>query len=328
MTNVAAFLAVAVVSAAGTAAARAYALRRRLVDEPGERRSHAVATPRGGGAGPVAALLLWFAVAQPAGAPTWWVAAALAGVALIGAWDDHASLPVSWRLIVHVLASLAVAAATVDVETRPWAFFAIAAGGVVLVNVWNFMDGIDGIATSQAVIAAIAIGLASPAAHDASFALAAACIAFLPFNFPRARIFLGDVGSGALGLAIGWIVATASVHAADAGDWLLPALPISAFLVDATLTLLRRMLRRERWWEPHTQHLYQGLARRYGHVRVTLAYAGWSILAALAALAVQPYGAAFTMGSVVLCYMGAALLWLVLQHQVAAERDASATRDP
>jgi UDP-N-acetylmuramyl pentapeptide phosphotransferase/UDP-N-acetylglucosamine-1-phosphate transferase len=85
-----AFVAVAAVSAVGTALARRYALRRRLVDEPGERRSHSVATPRAGGAGPVLAVLGWLLATQDAGIATWPVAGALAGVALVGLWDDHA----------------------------------------------------------------------------------------------------------------------------------------------------------------------------------------------------------------------------------------------
>jgi UDP-N-acetylmuramyl pentapeptide phosphotransferase/UDP-N-acetylglucosamine-1-phosphate transferase len=110
-----------------------------------------------------------------------------------------------------------------------------------------------------------------------AWALAAACAGFLPFNFPRARIFLGDVGSGALGYALAALVAL-EVRGGAAGLWVL--LPLSAFLLDATLTLGARMVRGERWWTPHVQHLYQRLARYWqGHRRVTYLYAGWTLAA-------------------------------------------------
>jgi UDP-N-acetylmuramyl pentapeptide phosphotransferase/UDP-N-acetylglucosamine-1-phosphate transferase len=194
------------------------------------------------------------------------------------------------------------------------------------VNVWNFMDGINGIAVSQAAIVAAAIAAASPSTAAAGIAVAAACIGFLPFNFPRARIFLGDVGSGALGL----LVACLCVRAGGARivDAVLVMLPLSAFLVDAGLTLARRVLRRERWWEPHAQHLYQALARRHGHTAVTLAYAAWTSLASLAMLALRDASTAFIMASLALCYTTAAILWRALQHEVATERDVSSTRDP
>jgi UDP-N-acetylmuramyl pentapeptide phosphotransferase/UDP-N-acetylglucosamine-1-phosphate transferase len=322
-----AFVAVAAVSAVGTALARRYALRRRLVDEPGERRSHSVATPRGGGAGPVLAVLGWLLATQGAAdGTTWLVTSALAGVALVGLWDDHASLPASWRLLVHLLAGIAVAAALVDPRMQPLAFVLVAALVAGLVNVWNFMDGINGIAASQAAIVAVAVAVAMPSTATAGIAVAAACVGFLPFNFPRARIFLGDVGSGALGLLVAWLCARAGASRIEGA--LLVMLPLSAFLVDAGLTLARRMFRRERWWEPHAQHLYQAMARRHGHAVVTLAYAAWTSIASLAMLALRDASAAFIMASLGLCYTTAAMLWRALQHEVATERDVSSTRDP
>jgi UDP-N-acetylmuramyl pentapeptide phosphotransferase/UDP-N-acetylglucosamine-1-phosphate transferase len=320
---------VAATSAAGTFLARAYALRRRLVDEPGHRRAHTVATPRGGGAGPVVAILAWLLAGHhTAGAATWPVALALAAVAVIGMWDDHTSIPASRRLVVHVLAGFAVADALVDPQAHPFALVGIAGLVAVLINVWNFMDGINGIAASQAVIVAAAIACLASAYGAAAIVVAVASLAFLPFNFPRARIFLGDVGSGALGLAIAWLGAGVAAEMDFRAEALMLTLPLSAFLVDAGLTLSRRMLRRERWWEPHSQHLYQGLARRFGHVPVTLAYASWTLLASIVMLAAKGRAQPFTMASVALCYTTAALLWFALQHRVVAGCVASDTRDP
>jgi UDP-N-acetylmuramyl pentapeptide phosphotransferase/UDP-N-acetylglucosamine-1-phosphate transferase len=234
---------------------------------------------------------------------------------------------VSWRLVVHVLAGIAVAMALVDVTQAPMVFASIVAGVVVLVNVWNFMDGINGIATSQAAMVALAIALISPAARGAGLAVAAACLGFLPFNVPRARIFLGDVGSGALGLAMAWLIARAAVREARLDTALQSMLPASAFLVDASLTLARRVLRGERWWEPHTQHLYQGLARRHGHVPVTLGYVAWTGAMMLGMLAIGGASRPLIIASVLLCYTGATLLWLALQRQVAWKRGALGMRD-
>jgi UDP-N-acetylmuramyl pentapeptide phosphotransferase/UDP-N-acetylglucosamine-1-phosphate transferase len=142
---------------------------------------------------------------------------------------------------------------------------------MVLVNVWNFMDGIDGLAATQAAIAAVAFTLAltGPWAWLGA-ALLAACCGFLPFNFPRARIFLGDVGSGALGFALAGLLAAGLSSSSVA--WPLLLLPMCAFLVDASFTLISRMLLRQRWWTPHVDHLYQRLSRRYGHINVTAIY--------------------------------------------------------
>lgn len=320
MNTVALLLIVAALSAGGTAAARSYALRRRLVDVPGVRRSHSVATPRGGGAGPVVAILA--AMLAVPGMPdrTWLAAIALAGVAIVGGWDDHKSLPATLRLMVHVVAGAAIAVSMFDLRTAPLLFIGVFAAAVVLVNVWNFMDGINGIAASQAALVASAVAAIEPGMCVPAAMVAVACVAFLPFNFPRARIFLGDVGSGALGLALAWLCA--GVVAAKPINGLAMAVPLSAFLVDAGLTLLRRILRRERWWQPHAQHAYQGLARRYGHTAVTIAYAAWTVAVSAAMVVIAPIGRAFTIASVVVCYMTAALLWLMLQRLVATERDA------
>ncbi|WP_368563891.1 glycosyltransferase family 4 protein [Pseudoxanthomonas sp. UTMC 1351] len=263
------------IAAAVTWLARHYALRSNLLDQPGERRSHQVATPRGGGVSIVVVLLV-------AGACLWWRApggelmlpAFLAGLLLtagIGWWDDHRPLSPWLRLAVHGIAAMILAAATYR-TTGSWVQGTAALVFVmVLVNVWNFMDGIDGLAASQAAFAAIAFTLALTGPWSwLAAALLAACCGFLPFNFPKARIFLGDVGSGALGFALAGLMA-AGLSVSSIG-WPLLLLPMSAFLVDASFTLTSRILRRQRWWTPHVEHLYQRLSRRYGHINVTVIY--------------------------------------------------------
>ncbi len=270
------------IGALGTWMARRYALRARLIDQPGERRSHTTATPRGGGAAIVLSMLVAAAagiVADPQHAmlPAAF-AAGLALVAGIGAIDDHRPLSPWLRLGVHALASSALAMGFHHVYGDPWLAAGAFARSIGLTNVWNFMDGIDGLAASQAALiaAAAAVWLQGPAQWLA-LALCAACCGFLPFNLPRAKIFLGDVGSGALGYALAALCVAVAAQA-DPG-WPLALLPLAAFLVDAALTLVRRMLSGERWWTPHVTHTYQIWARARGHGLVTGSYGLWTVIA-------------------------------------------------
>lgn len=265
-------------AAVGTWLARAYALRGNLMDHPGERRSHAHATPRGGGIAIVACVLT-------GGAWLWWrdpaagvlMPAFLIGLTLvagIGWWDDHRPLSPWSRLAVQIVAAALLAGATAW-DGQGWLPALITfVSALALVNVWNFMDGINGLATSQAALSALTFvfALHGPWAGLAG-ALLAACLGFLPFNFPRARIFLGDVGSGALGFTLAALLAAAWRDASV--PWPLLCLPLCAFLVDAGFTLARRMLHGESWWTPHVTHLYQIAARRWGHAPVTVIYAAF-----------------------------------------------------
>lgn len=271
-----------IIGAAGTYAARRYALRAQLLDQPGERRSHRIATPRGGGAAIVLSLLIAaaFWIAREPAAAAWpaGFAVGLILVAGIGAIDDHRPLSPWLRLAVHGAAAAALAwgfHATYGDWRWTTAAFVLAIG---LTNVWNFMDGIDGLAASQcALVAGAAAAFLAGPAQWVALALCASCCGFLPFNFPRARIFLGDVGSGALGFAVAALCV--DIAAADRPGWPLSLLSLAAFLVDAALTLVGRMLRGERWWAPHVTHAYQLWARRAGsHLRVTLAYGLWTAI--------------------------------------------------
>lgn len=270
------------IALAGTWLARRYALHAALLDHPGERRAHVAPTPRGGGIAIVAAVLpvLGALCIRDAQARALFAPATLGLllVAGIGWCDDHRPLPAGLRLAVHAIAAALLAwglhAAGATVLAAAGGFFL----ALVLVNVWNFMDGIDGLAASQAM--AVAIAYALFAGGDVAWlgaALAAACAGFLPFNLPRARIFLGDVGSGALGYLVA-VLATLSFRAADAGQVPLLLLPLLAFGTDASLTLARRILRGERWWEAHAQHAYQAQARRRGHGPVTAAFFAWAVI--------------------------------------------------
>ena len=324
--------ALAAASALGTWLTLRYARRRSLFDQPGERRSHAVPTPRGGGLGIAVALLLAAAFAAFSGWVSWPQAAAFVGgltlVAGIGWVDDHRPLSPWLRLAVQCLAGGVLALGLFGIDGR-WGWALLALGAVpVLVNVWNFMDGIDGLATSQALLAAVALALLAPeTAAPAGWALAAACCGFLPFNFPRARIFLGDVGSGTLGyaLAVVALLAASESGAGAVSRGLLVLLPLSAFLVDASLTLAGRMLAGERWWLPHVSHLYQRWVRAgRSHVFVTGVYALFSFVDGILALVLNQSAPGLAGGSTVAWLLLAAILWFLLRRATSTDRNGFA----
>lgn len=313
-----------VLAASGTWLARRYALKKQLLDQPGQRRSHTVATPRGGGIAIVATVLpaiVWLAL--PGGPESFLLKCLAAGLALvagIGWVDDHRSLPAWPRLLVQALAAFLLAwgvhRSTPGLLAPVLAFVA----AMALVNVWNFMDGIDGLAGSQAAIVALAMALllAGGVWGWVAAGLVAALAGFLPFNFPRARIFLGDVGSGALGFLLAGLLAAALESGRVA--WPLLLLPVSAFLVDAGFTLGMRILRKERWWTPHVQHTYQKWAgRNLSHVRVTLAYAGFSLVAVILVLVARNWTDYGSAGICLVWFLGAGFLWARMRRDISNE---------
>ncbi len=286
-----------------------YAHRRALVDHPGRRRSHHVPTPRGGGIGIVATVLAGLLLVVVAGTGTISsllasaIAVAVAMVGMVGWIDDHRGLAARWRFAAHLLATLLLFAPVLlsqsseyfgAIDARnTWPLLVFAAGFACLLLVWainlhNFMDGIDGLLAIQAIfvfaVSAFAFLLAGRiAAAVGALTCVGATAGFLPFNFPRARIFMGDVGSGVLGLLVGidilFLLATPRIALATG------VIACSAFVTDATCTLLSRMLRGRRWYSAHREHLYQWLVRSgFSHARVVALYMGWNVLIALPAI--------------------------------------------
>ena len=240
-----------------------YALAR-----PNARSSHRVPTPQGGGIAVVGASLLvagavLLAAGMPAGALPVVAVAALA-LAVVGAVDDIRPLPAGPRLLLQAAAVAAVVWAS-DGRVLPEAVplglerTLLVIGGVWFVNLVNFMDGLDWITVAEMVpvTAAIAVLGAAAGAPMAvvclALALCGACLGFAPFNKPVARLFLGDVGSLPIGLLVGWMLLELAAAGALAAALLLPLY----YLMDATITLLRRLARGERVWEAHRSHFYQ-----------------------------------------------------------------------
>lgn len=307
--------------AVGTWLAMRYAVGRNLFDQPGTRRSHQVATARGGGVAIAIAVLVAAAVlalrGPEQGVLLWAFAAGLVLVAGVGMVDDHRPLSPWWRLAAHLVAACLIAFAVARSPAGwPWAAVAFVAA-VVLTNVWNFMDGINGLAASQAIIIAALVAWLAPGTWGwVAAALAAACLGFLPYNFPRARIFLGDVGSGAIGFAVAVLCVIGVGQRHGNWSWLL-VFPLSAFLVDAGLTLMRRVLRAERWWTPHTQHAYQVWSRRSGHPVVTIAYGAWTMAGALVMLAGLKAPVHFMLYLALAWYTVTGSLWWLMQRMEA-----------
>jgi UDP-N-acetylmuramyl pentapeptide phosphotransferase/UDP-N-acetylglucosamine-1-phosphate transferase len=235
-------------------------------------------------------------------------------VAGIGWWDDHRPLSPWLRLAVQAVAALMLAAGAA-LQGGHW-FPGVAAfcAAMVLVNVWNFMDGINGLAVTQTALAALAYaGMLTGAWHWLALALLAGCLGFLPFNFPNARIFLGDVGSGALGYSLAGLIAAAAI-AMPTATTLLLLLPLCVFLIDAGFTLTGRMLRGEKWWTPHVGHLYQLAARRFGHTPVTLVYTAFGGVSLLLIYMLPTSPWFITAWVVLVSYVVAGVLWALLRR--------------
>lgn len=266
-----------------------YALKKRLIDIPNLRSSHEVATPRGGGFAVVIVFLstiigLAFIDAQQVdlrSIAVWVLSSAL--IAGIGFWDDHQPLAAKWRFLVHFIAAtgaLFFLPELPGIQFFSWVldnsiilFFFYSLMLVWLLNLYNFMDGIDGIAGVEAITTAGAAVLLLVLQGQMYWALVslllAACVGgFLVWNWPPAKIFMGDACSGFLGFSLGLMaIMTSSGGGLNMWCWWIL---LSVFIVDATTTLCRRIMRGEIWHQAHRSHAYQILSRRLGsHKKVT-----------------------------------------------------------
>lgn len=241
------------------------------LDMPNDRSLHSEPVPRTGGLAIMGAFALGFALTAWTfdRAPLQAVALAflLAGVSLV---DDRAGLPIRVRLAVHVLAAGLFCAWLLGDTTPWWLMLGTTLALVAMTNFFNFMDGANGLAGGMAVVGfgsyAVAAWGVDPGLAATASALAAAAAGFLAFNL-SGRIFMGDGGS----VPLGFLAAALGLEGWRRGLWpaWFPPLAFAPFVVDATLTLARRMLRRERFWEAHREHYYQRLVRSgWSHARL------------------------------------------------------------
>lgn len=317
-------------------AIRRYALSHGLNDQPGKRRLHQRVIARGGGASIVLVMLAGIVLSLPAGTNSLLLTSAFVLCALTGWLDDHQPMQPLLKFFLLLIVAV-VAIISLDVErlqiaiipvmvaqwltpaTLPIATMVIA--GLLafvllwLINLFNFMDGSHGLTASQTLLAVAAIlFFAQPVSglNPLCWLLAGCLLAFLPWNFPKPVIFLGDVGSLSLGFLIGWLllayVSSGALHPMQAV--LIPGV----FLVDATGTLLMRMLQGEAWFRPHTRHAYQCLVHHgWSHTRVCLVYFIGNLALIYPSLWLSNLWPDYTVRIVLGCFVLLTLLWSIVQ---------------
>lgn len=323
-----------------TALMRRYAIASQLLDHPNARSSHSTPTPRGGGVAIVASFMLLVLGLGAAGLIERALCVATLGsgavVATLGFLDDRAHLSAGTRFLGHLIAAawvlfwfgplppVPIFGVVMDLglaTTLLSAFFL-----VWFINIFNFMDGIDGIASLEAISVALSGALVwwlvQPTGSWPLAVIFAACVGgFLVWNFPPARIFMGDAGSGFLGLVVALLAlwsGLASPHLFWC--WFLLA---GCFTVDASTTLVRRVRRGDRFNEAHRNHAYQYAARRYkSHKVVSL------MVLAINLLWLTPLAIAVALraldGVTGILVGYAPLLWLAFRYK-AGDRKAQET---
>jgi len=253
----------------------------RIIDQPAPRKAHARPTPTSGGIGVLAACLaapLLLPALRHGFGPGLLAAAALLG--LVALVDDVRAVGVAAKFLAQLVAALFAIAAGLRLGPESWGMAGVALTVLVLIfitNAFNFMDGLDGLAGGTGLVAAVLLAACAPAGSQAqtgALALAAGLAGFLPFNLPRARIFLGDVGSQ----PVGFLLVALGIAAGQEGEtahmtWLMPML-LSGILLDVSVTLARRAAAGARLTQPHREHLYQ-LAHRTGFSSVAVAATQW-----------------------------------------------------
>lgn len=282
-------VAVVVFSSALTHVLRRYALHKSLIDIPNGRSSHTIPTPRGGG---VAIVISYLVVL------VWMVSTGLLGrdlflamfgggalIAALGFLDDHGHIAARWRLLGHFCAAAWAlfwlgglpAISVFGMTLAPGLIVNVLAAFylVWLLNLYNFMDGIDGIASVEAICVCVGAAIIYALSGFASLVwlpvlLACAVTGFLFWNFPPAKIFMGDAGSGFLGIMLGCLSLQGTwISSQFLWVWLIL---LGVFIVDATVTLIRRLVRGDKVYEAHRSHAYQFASRRFGkHLPVTSA---------------------------------------------------------
>ena len=299
-------------------------LRRRHVlpmDHPNERSLHVTPTPRIGGLGIMAGFVatsVW--LADTALLPAMLGAFALGGISLA---DDVRGLPVWLRFLAHFIAA---AGCLVALELTGWLLLAGVLGVVWMTNLYNFMDGADGLAGGMAVIGFSALGVAAwgAGAIDVAMfcaAIAAAALAFLRFNFPPAKLFMGDAGA----IPLGFLAASIGVYGTSQDYWsaLFPVVVFSPFILDASVTLLKRAMRGEKIWHAHREHYYQRLVRMgWSHKKMTLAAYAFMLFCAMVGLAYLQHTessallVALWVSSFVLIFIAVDWRWARLKHEI------------
>jgi len=256
---------------------------KKIHDTPERRRLHQRSIPRAGGIS-IALLMIFTSlfILLKSDTSAYWllVTTAIILYSVLGFWDDLKPLRSRTKLLLHVLVALVIfLTAIVILSTSLMASITIFVAYLLLVNIWNFMDGSNGLVSMQSLIVAVGfilLSFFSVSTYYFALALAVVCLGFLPFNFPVARVFLGDVGSHVLGAAVLGL----AMLAYNEGQWtLLEMLCLtSAMWIDAVLTFIRRAFRGFKVTQAHRSHLYQYAIRTgKSHAAVCWYYAMWTL---------------------------------------------------
>ena len=247
---------------------------KKIQDIPNERSLHKAPVPRIGGVGVMAGLLSGWAFAF--GSLAWWLVLPLVGLFILSLLDDVYNLPVKKRLLVHLAAAAVLVAGSGLTTQQGWLVASLALLFTVwMTNLYNFMDGSDGLAGGMALFGFGMYGIAALIAHNdmqamLNFSIAAAALGFLYHNFPPAKVFMGDAGS----IPLGFLAAAMGLWGWQQGLWMawFPLLVFSPFIVDSSVTLAKRSLRGVKITEAHREHYYQRLIQLgWGHRNVALA---------------------------------------------------------
>lgn len=312
---------------------RRYALRRGMMDHPGSRRSHDSPVARGGGLAIGVTVVGTVALAAPDGDLTLPFMLGATVISLLGWRDDHAPLAVGWRLGLQLAVAVAAVSWLGPVDSirvagtlvsAAWIWTPMAVLAIVwLINLFNFMDGADGLASTQGVIScmlfAIAFGLGEEPAGWLAWVTAGAALGFLFWNWPRASIFLGDSGSLLLGWTIGCLALVGTLT--DSVSVWLAFIIVSPFVVDATVTLCWRLARGEQWYTPHTDHAYQYLIRMgWSHRKVLMAWIALNGLLVVPAAVTVFWKPQADLGTAAVLAVILAGVWYVVHFVVAKER--------
>lgn len=317
-------LGVAILSYLTTGWLRDFLLNRRVFDVPTERSNHTQPIPKGGGLAIIGAIIAGHLALSVFGItwlqPYWPVFVSALFLASISWWDDLKGLPVLWRLTAHI----AVVTATLALMPEHILVFqgilpvwadklAVGLLWVWFINLYNFMDGIDGITASETLALCAGIALVGwmmdiNSVVLSSLIIAAAIIGFLPWNWHPAKLFMGDTGSISLGFLVGWLL----IEIAMTGYWVVALILPAYYLADSGITLLKRLSEGKKIWQAHSEHYYQYAVRQgRPHHHVVMGVSACNIIlisiALLSTIHIAPFWVFLLLGIIAAVSM---LYWL------------------
>ena len=315
-----------------TSLVREYAVKNAVIDMPNERSSHTEPTPRGGGIAisiPIVISIIGVYLFDLISSPLFigLLISALI-ITIIGWLDDHKHIMFYWRVIFYSIASIwtiswvgSLDAISIGLIRIPlpymWGYIVTFLGLVWLTNLYNFMDGTDGLAALQGICAGFFGGVLMLLEGETGLALicfiiVSSCLGFLYWNWPPAKIFMGDIGSCLLGFIFGALALISDVTGTvSVSIW---CMLLSVFICDATFTLIKRIVRREKWYDAHCSHAYQRLVQMgMTHKQLAIAFFFLNTIAiwpmSYAAYAIPSHAVYISIGIVVLMFA----LWLLVQ---------------